>query len=495
MDAVKTQAGSLSFRQQLSEQPRALLSLCFVEMLARFGFAGLLSIFILYMVHQLHFPDVEAFGILGAFLATVYVSPLLGGWLADRYLKPSVCVTFGGLLSGIGMLALAIWGDRLWFDFGLAMMVWGYALILPNLIKLVGDLYQGDDTRRESGFTLYHMASMVGAVLGPLVCGFVGKLYGPHVGFAVASIGMFLSLPAFWFASHWRCRQLSVAFPAVTLRAWLWMLVTSVCVVSLIALLMMHYQGARWMIDALTLGCLGYMGILASACSPKERRNIVLILVLVVFYVVFETLIRQADGLLTVFTQHFVNRSVFGVNIPAPSFQSLESLWVAVLSPLFVWLWVRLSQQSGRWNTGHKFGIGLLMMAAAFGMLALACCMQGGQDLISWWWLVGCYGLQALSELCMLPIGLAMLTHLAPARFSGVFVGMWVVTAGIGGFLGARVGSWADSGMPKDIASHPAEALFHYGHIFQTMALWPALAALLLLLISPWLRRFSDGRF
>lgn len=476
-------------------QPPALYPLCVAEMLSRFGFSGLISIFVLYMVQQLQYPRGEAFGILGAFLATVYVMPLIGGWIADRYLRPRLCVVVGTLLSGCGMLALAFWGHRLWFDYGLATMIWGYALILPNLIKLVGACYDDEDSRRDSGFTIYHMASMFGAILGPLVCGWIGKSMGAHAGFGAAAIGMFLGLPAFLLSRRWmRLEQFTLKYVA-TPRAILLSVATSVVAILGIGLLVMHNQDTRWLIGGLTLSCMVYMLILGRACNRQERRHIRLIVILMIFYIVFESYIRQADGLLTLFAQHAVQRKVFGMTIPAPSFQSLESFWVAVLSPVFVWVWVRLGQKRPNWNTAHKFVVGLVLMGASFGVLGLAGHMHAVHGQISWFWLLLCYAFQALSELCMLPIGLAMVTQLAPRRFSGVFVGLWVVTAGIGGFIGTQIGRWAQAHIPPEASHQPGLALQHYTQVFQSMALWPVLAACLLWAVAPYIRKLCDQRF
>jgi len=418
--------------------PRGLSTLFFTEMWERFSFYGMRSLLTLYLIAPaeeggLGMTKKEAGSVYGWYLGLVYAASLPGGWIADRYLGQFRAVLLGGIIIAFGHFSMAI--DSIpFFYVGLGLIIAGTGLLKPNVSSQVGALYGEGDLRRDAGFSIFYMGINLGAFIAPLVCGTLGQEVRWHWGFAAAGVGMVLGLIQYWLgrapllAANRRLEETKRALRASNEAAGVFF-------------------------------------------SPGEWRRLAVIAVLFLFSAIFWAAFEQAGSSLTVFADEFTRRSVFGRTFPSSWFQSVNSLFIIALAPVFAWLWRALgSRQPGG---SVKFALGLLFAGQGFLLLVpaarLAQPAAGEVDPVSPWWLVGVYFCHTVGELCLSPVGLSLMTSLAPPRIMGSVMGIWFLSTAVGG----KVGGWV-AGLVMDM---PLSQLF--GSVFATAAGAGVLLALL----------------
>jgi POT family proton-dependent oligopeptide transporter len=448
--------------------PPGLSPLFHTELWERFSFYGMRGLLVLYMTAAaseggLGFDVARAGAIYGLYSGLVYLACLPGGWLADRFLGTRRATLSGGLLILIGHLCMA-WPVADGLYLGMAFLVLGTGLLKPSISTLVGQLYAPGDPRRDSGFSLYYMGINIGAFLAPLACGWLALSppvrtwlqdagLSPHVAwhaaFGAAAIGMFIGLVIFLRAraflpeagerpAHppgprdWRLLQMAalIMFGLVLLvanlmaRGWLSVQSLSDLFGALLLVLVLAFFG--WL-------------LFAPGWSTQERHNLRLIFVLFLGAVVFWSLFEQGSSTLTLFAERNTDRHLdwLGYAFPTTWFHSLNPLLIISLAPVFAVLWVRLGQRNPSSTT--KFALGLLLVAAGFGVLVFAAQLAASGAKVSPLWLVATYVLHSLGELCLSPVGLSAMTRLAPARIAGLTMGVWFLAASVGNYLGGRV--------------------------------------------------------
>jgi POT family proton-dependent oligopeptide transporter len=371
-------------------QPRGLTILFLTEMWEKFSFFGMRALLIYYMTKDLHYSQADASFIFGAYAAGVYLTPIFGGMIADRWLGRRKAVIIGGLLMALGHFMMSM--ESLFFP-AMVVIALGNGLFLPNLPSQVPLLYPKGDPRGVAAFNVYYMGVNLGALLAPLVCGTLGELYGWHYGFGAAGIGMCLGL-------------------------------------------LVYIMGGKHLpSDELA----------AKAISkPSERdatRSNVLLLLSVAFAVVlFRSAYEQVGNTLAVWADSSVDRHVVGVLIPVTWFQSLNPMFVFMISPLMMGMWSRraargLSTPPLRQMSLGAFGVGLAYCLLA---LVIVCAPQGAT---SWIWLVLFFALFTLSELFILPVGLGLFATLAPRHLGATTVAAWFLCSFAGNLLAGTIGA------------------------------------------------------
>jgi POT family proton-dependent oligopeptide transporter len=478
--------------------PRGLATLFFTEMWERFSYYGMRALLIYYMTHRvveggLGFRDSKAGAIYGLYTAMVYLLCLGGGWIADRITGQRRAVLIGGVFIAIGEFCLVAPSETSFYA-GLVLLMMGTGLLKGNVSTIVGQLYAQGDTRRDSGFSIFYMGINLGALISPIVCGYIGDRFGWRMGFGIAGLGMLAGLvqyilggrylgtaglhPASTGDAEQDRRQKRNAGLAVG---------GGLGVIAMLAVL-----GATGVIgftatsisNALGYGLLGISAavftwlIFGRGWSAEERKRSAAILVLFVASSLFWASFEQAGSSLSLFADRNTNRNVFGFVFPPSWYQFCEPIVVVSLAPVFAWLWLTLARRRAEPSSPLKFTLALLFGGAAFAILIPPAMAAAAGARVGPWWLAGTYLLQGLGELSLGPVGLSAMSKLAPARAAGFMMGIW--------FLSISIGNWMAGKAASLYSSMPLPTLFGTlaGFTF-------AAAVVLFLLAKPTLRLMS----
>ncbi len=427
--------------------PRGLSTLFFTEMWERFSFYGLRALLVLYMTASvadggLSFPIAKATSIVGWYGFGVYAAAIPGGWIADRLLGQFRSVFVGGVIIALGHFSMAIPTVHT-FYLGLCLIVIGTGLLKPNVSTMVGSLYDKDDERRDAGFSIFYMGINLGAFIAPLVVGTLGQRVDWHIGFGCAGVAMVFGLvqyvagkPRLMPALQRLGQSDKGATSAATAEPW--------------------WQFTR-----------------------EEWGRVAAIAVLFVFSCVFWGAFEQAASSLNLFADRLTDNRVFGHAFPSTWYQSLNSMFMIFgLAPLLAWLWIRLGPRQP--SSPVKFSLGLIFAGLGFALLVPASKIAQQQGiLVSPWWLVAVYFLHTIGELCLSPVGLSIVTKLAPARIVGSMMGVWFLSIAVGN----KLAGWASGYFDQ----MPLPTLFGY------VALTTFVAALVLLAMTRWIRKLMGG--
>jgi POT family proton-dependent oligopeptide transporter len=429
--------------------PRGLSTLFFTEMWERFGFYGVRAILVYFMTAAfakggLGFSTEKAGIVYGIFLAMVYLLSLPGGWLADNIFGQQRAVLYGGILIAIGWFIMAVPSEAA-FYVALTVVTLGTGLLKPNVSTIVGGLYTPEDKRRDAGFSIFYMGINVGAMIAPIICGWVGERINYRWGLSIAGFGMTAGLIQYSLGA----RHLGNAGlpPPVNPAARRQAILGGLAIVA-IAGIVGGLSGAGIIritpdnlsnavgifLTILTLLVFGWL-LRAGDWSAAERKKLAAIIVFFIASALFWSAFEQAGTTLSLFAQRNTRLSIFGWEFPASWFQILNSLFLVLLAPAFAAMWIRMGKREP--STTAKFAWGLIFVGLGFAVLIPV----GNQTGVSPMWLTLTYFLHTIGELSLSPVGLSAMTRLAPQRIGGLIMGIWFLSISVGEFIGGRVGS------------------------------------------------------
>jgi proton-dependent oligopeptide transporter, POT family len=454
---ISESATSARWDRSFFGHPRGLSTLFFTEMWERFSYYGMRALLILFMTASaahggLGFPTSKAGAIYGLYTATAYLLNLPGGWIADRIMGQRRAVLWGGVIIALGNYSMAI--PRIeTFYLGLVLIALGTGLLKPNVSTMVGALYSQEDARRDSGFSIFYMGINVGALLSPLVCGYLGENINWHYGFGAAGVGMTLGLIQYVVGGKYLGNAgLTNAGTDRDLRIFKQVLIGAALLIALAAALFAAGRisfSAEALSDVfgviLTVVVVAFFVWLLTAkgYTPVERRRSWAILVLFIAACLFWSAYEQAGSTLNLFAERNTNLHAWDAPLwgffRASYYQSFNSIFLVALAPVFAWLWIRLGNRQPSSTT--KFSWGLVFVALGF--IVLVPVSQSTS--VSPWWLTLTYLLHTIGELCLSPVGLSAMTKLAPARAVGTMMGVWFLADSVGNFIGGRLASLYES--------------------------------------------------
>ncbi|HZV97495.1 MAG TPA: peptide MFS transporter [Methylophilaceae bacterium] len=475
-------------------QPQTLPLLFFTEMWERFSYYGMRALLVLYLVNSLHYERQDALALYATYTGLVYLTPILGGYLADRYLGTRKAILIGGMTMALGHFAMAV--PQL-LHLALGLLIIGNGFFKPNIGTLLGSLYEKDDPRRDGGFIIFYMGVNLGAFLAPLIAGTLGEKLGWHFGFASAGVGMCLGLLQFVYGQHRLGDAGLRGKQRLDGRDWREIVTISLGMVPLVWLVLEAYAllnplwhglstASQLMIVVIAVG--GLLGLYGKTSSKAESRppltaedwhHVSYILILSIFVIFFWMGFEQAGGTMNLFADRETDRVLFGWEMPASYFQAINPLAILLLGPLMVVLWSWLDRSRYALSTAVKMALGLLLLGLGFIVLAIADAQATAEHKVGPQWLVIVYLLHTLGELCLSPTGLAMVTNIAPAQLTAMMLGIWYVSNAVANYLAGTL-----------------EALLAQ---WQVPTYWFLVcssigAALLLLAISPLLGRLIKPR-
>ena len=398
--------------------PKGLYLLFATEMWERFSYYGMRALLVLSLVAGVEaanpgfgWTQSEALKLYGLFTGFVYFTPLIGGWLADNYLGQRKSVIIGGLIMAAGQftLASAIPGNLQLFYVGLVLLVIGNGFFKPNISTMVGDMYEEGDARRDGAFTIFYMGINAGAFLAPLVCSTLGEdpTWGWKAGYAAAGVGMILSV------------IIQLAFAN-------------------------RYLADIGKVPA-AHRALAMSGGRKEPLTPDELDRLRVIFMLFVFVVLFWAAFEQAGGLMNLYASEKTDRMVGAFEVPAGWFQSLNPLFIVTLAPIFSAVWSRLGAKGRNPATPRKMVLGLVLTGIGFLFMVFAALESEGGAKASMMWLVLAYLFHTMGELCISPVGLSMVTKLAPLRLASLMMGVWFMINFVANWLAGIIGSYAET--------------------------------------------------
>lgn len=464
--------------------PSGLTTLFYTEMWERFSYYGMRALLILYMTKAvasggLGYDDKTAAGIYGAYTGSVYLMSIPGGWFADKVLGTRRAVLIGGILIALGHYSMAVPTIYTFFS-GLVLIVLGTGLLKPNVSAIVGQLYSPEDQRRDAGFSIFYMGINIGALVAPLVCGFLGEKINWHLGFGAAGVGMTFGLIQY-VAGRERLAHVGVPppqTPAETRRkatiGVLFMGAVSAAVGVLFFGPEIVVENKAWIMLGALVVFLGWLFF--AFLKPEEKKPVGVIVILFLFSIIFWACYEQAGSSFTLFADRFTDRSVFGFEFPTSWYQSSPPFFVIILTPVFIWLWLKMGDRQP--SSPAKFSLGLLFVGLGVAVIATASLFTGGGAKVGPWWLVGVYILQTIGEICLYPVGLSTTTKLAPHRVAGLMMGIYFLSISFGNFAAGITAGYFEGGSQEALVG-----------LFSKVAAVPIIAALIMLALTPSVKK------
>jgi POT family proton-dependent oligopeptide transporter len=570
--------------------PRQLARLFSIEMWERFGFYGMRALLVLYLVKHFLLAQYQASGIVGGYLSLVYLTPVIGGWLADYYLGSKRSVKWGALVMALGYLLLCFGGDQAkpyatidgqryevqverggalldstdtkqWVVAGgqrlaihglpdgsvqlvadngqvaktvakdsfqpgadrspfyltlmlvaLSLIVIGNGFFKPNISTIVGSLYKQGDRRRDAGFTIFYMGINVGSIGSQILCPIFVNWFGWWAGFAIVVVGMLIGYALIQFDGGRLAGYGEPPERSGPDRTWL-IYILSLASVPLFWLIFRNVMttpeaapgSGLWGYIVATpfLGKVLFITFLAAVIgipiwswrvgTKVEFQMMLAAIILVIFNVTFWTLFEQAASSLTLFADSNTTLELFGFFISAPQTQNFNPITIVVFAPIMSWLWLSLAKKGWEPSIQVKFGIALLLVGLGFVVLAWSKSTANADFRVALWWLVLTYFLHSIAELCISPVGLSMITKLSIARVVGMMMGVWFLSISIGEYLAGAAAQSASVQTVGGQVTNPQLALETYAHTFMTGGEMTMIAGVILLAISPWLKKLMHG--
>lgn len=483
-------------------QNRSFLTIALIELWERFGYYGMQALIVYFMVQRLGFEDSRANLVWGAAAALIYVAPAIGGWIGDKVLGTRRCMLLGGIILTLGYGLMAVPTTNTWFTFSaLGVIVVGNGLFKPNTANLVRKIYEGDDSRIDSAFTLYYMAVNVGSTVSmlatPAIKDYVNAAHGGelgwHVAFAVCSVGLMVGLLT---VTVLRATVAHIGSPPdarpLDLRKLAAVLGGALVAVAASALILEYQALARAFVYLAGLVVLGIFLHLIRSSQPSERAGLVAALVLTLQTVFFFIFYQQMSTSLSLFALRNVDLGfrLFGAHLftwsPA-QFQALNAIWIMVLSPVLAWLYTRAGKSGRDLSIAAKFALGFAVVAAGFFTYGVAG-RFAVNGLTSSWIMIAGYGLYSLGELLVSGLGLAMIARYVPARMGGFMMGAYYVGVGISQYLGGVVANLAS--VPQGMTD-PLQTLPVYTGLFNKLGVAAIACTLIALAALPLMRRLT----
>ena len=477
---------------QQSGHPKGLYVLFVTEMWERFSYYGMRALFSLFMLKALLFDKALSAEVYGSYTGLVYLTPLIGGYMADRYWGNRKSIIVGGVLMAIGQFLMFLAGTYYQQNTlavtlmlaGLLFLIIGNGFFKPNISTMVGQLYPEGDKRVDSAFTIFYMGINLGAFIAPIVCGYLGETDDPgdfRWGFMAACVGMIISLILFISLKNKyivtpegkqigekpnqvREANADAAEQPVRMSA----VITWIGVFVLAMLGFKYGADFDWIgsiIFALTIAAPGYI-ITDPALSKVEKERIWVVYIAAFFVIFFWAAFEQAGASLTYFAEEQTDRSFFGKVIPASAFQSINAVAIVIFAPLFVWIWGFLGKRNMEPASPFKQALGLFLLAIGYLVIAFGVKGIDPSTKVNMGWLVGLYTIHTFGELCLSPIGLSMVNKLSPARLASLLMGVWFLsTASANKFAGILSGLY-----PEEVKLEKSYTEFTGQNVFDSLA-------------------------
>ena len=474
-----------SRKPEFAGHPKGLYMLFFAEMWERFSYYGMRAILIFYLTQHWLFSDSKSTLIYGAYTSLVYITPVLGGYLADRYLGQRKAVLFGGVLLAAGHSLMAVEGvggqddptiNVFWA--ALAFIIVGSGFLKANISVMVGQLYKLTDTRRDSAYTVFYMGINVGAALGTILVAYLGQTIGWGFGFGLAGIGMLAGLVVFVLGKGALKGAGEAPAPLAKSRE-MTIYAIGFASVAVIWALVQYQDVIQTLLAVSGVALLGYVLYESLKLEKEPRERMFAILFLISLNPLFWGLFEQAGGSMNLFTDRFVDRG----GVPSGIFQSINPIIIILVAPIFAALWVWLGKRGAEPSAPAKFGLALAQMGFANLVLVWGAEAYGVAAMTPVILVFAYYFFATTGELCLSPVGLSAMNRLAPTFLASLIMGAWFYMTAVGNFVAGKIGE-ATGGHDGQMTK---QGLLDIYEMFGWIAIGAAVAVLL---VSPIVKRW-----
>jgi POT family proton-dependent oligopeptide transporter len=495
--------------QTTNKHPKGLYWLFGVEMWERFSYYGMRGILILYLTKELMLDKGAASLMYGACGSLVYAAPVLGGFLADKFLGYRMAIIIGGIIMFLGQALLATPGligidaktaqETVLYFFlaGQAMLAIGNGFFKPNISSLVGKLYAPGDPMRDRGFTIFYLGINLGALI-QLISAVISNEFGFHFGFLAAGLGMLIGLTIFImgkqaYGPHGYPPDPNALkkqiLPGISVLASI--LLGTLLFIPIFMTLIYNNKVMSSLLSALAVVVLGIIVYTMTKSSKVERERLLVIMILIFFSTLFWAFFEQAGSSINLFTDQNVNKVIMGWEIPAAVFQSVNPAFIVLLGSVFTWFWGFLDKNGLEPNTPLKFALGIFQLGLGFLVLGLAQSAHNN-GIVPLYFLILGYLLHTTGELCLSPVGLSMVTKLSPPKLVGFIMGAWFLSSAFAHNLGGIISKFAASSEGGDCNTAIC-SLERYCQVFMQIGYVAVGTGIFLAILSPLIRRWMHG--
>jgi POT family proton-dependent oligopeptide transporter len=475
-------------------QTRAFVTIWLIELWERFGYYGMAAILVLYMVEKVGFPDTQANLVWGAFTALVYAAPAIGGWIGDNVLGTRRTMPIGAAILALGYAMLSLPSENLYYMYiSMGVIVVGNGLFKANAANMVRRIYEGNDAKIDSAFTLYYMAVNVGSTVSQLATPWIKDQYGWHAGFAFCFAGLVLGLINYALM----LRTLNHIGSPPDEKPVRWDRLSMILGIGLICVFVVtfivQYDRARdFAVILAGFTVLGIFLYMIMAGERGERAGLIAALVLTVQTILFFIFYSQMSTSLTLFALHNVEWKqsllLFDVTWSPGQYQALNPIWIMLLSPVLAWIYTHFGKSGRDLPIAAKFVLGFVVVAIGFFIFGISGSTAVDGKVSSWYMIWG-YGFYSLGELLVSGLGLAMIARYVPVRMGGFMMGAYFVAVGVSQYLGSIVANKA--AIPSDITD-PTQSLAIYTHLFNILGVVAVIGIALALVMLPLMKRLSS---
>jgi POT family proton-dependent oligopeptide transporter len=476
-----------SSKPEVLGHPKGLYMLFFAEMWERFSYYGMRALLIFYLTKHWLFDDGKSNLIYGAYTSLVYITPVLGGYLADRYLGQRKAVLFGAILLACGHFLMAVEGTGGMDDptinvfwAALSFIIVGSGFLKANISVMVGQLYGIQDVRRDGAYTIFYMGINVGAAIGTILAGYLGETYGWRYGFGAAGVGMLLGLTVFILGKGVLRGAGEAPRPLARNTEWT-LYAVGLAAVAVIWGLIQFQDVIQTLLIISGIALLAYVLWQAFKLDKEPRERIFAILFLIALNPVFWGLFEQAGGSINLYTDRYVDRA----GVPASLFQSINPIYIILLAPLFSMLWVGLGRKGLEPSAPAKFALALLQVGAGFLVFVWGANAFGvgpeAKTAVMFVFLL--YLLHTTGELCLSPVGLSAMNRLAPAYMASLIMGAWFYMTAVGNFVAGKIGE-ATGGHSGEMTKERTL------EVYNTIGWWTIGIGFVVLALSPFVKKW-----
>ena len=473
-----------------SGHPKGLAVLFATEMWERFNYYGMRAILVLFLTKALLVDKAFASNLYGSYTSLVYLTPLLGGYIADRYWGNQRSIIIGGLLMALGEFVLFFCASiyqssadlsTILFFTGLGLMITGNGFFKPNISALVGQLYPKGDRRTDSAYTIFYMGINVGGALGPIICGLVGDTGNPEDfkwAFLAGGIAMLISVVV-QLVYHKKYvldpdNNVLGLTPANAPAAWTRPLNMLGGLILLSAIMITALYIDTRVVDYLTYVLIaspiliGFIIFSDKTLSTIEKQRVAVIFSVSFFVVFFWSAFEQAGASLTFFAEEQTQRDLGFFTVPASFFASLNSIYVVLFAPLFAWLWLKLGKREP--SSPTKMSLGLFLLSLGYLWIAFGVKDVAVGTKVSMIWLLGMYALHTWGELCLSPIGLSQVNKLAPIKFASLLMAVWFLASAAANKLAGVLSALYPDGKTTTFMGYEMNNLYDFFILFVVMS-------------------------
>lgn len=468
-------------------QPKALPHLFFTELWERFAYFAIQSILVLFMSKALGYSDHDSYMIYSAFTALLFITPLLGGYLADNFIGYVHAIILGIVFLAAGYFLLATTDPKLLL-LSLAILIVGNGFFKPNISTILGFMYNPNAKNREAGFMIFYLGINIGATIGVIVCGFVAKSFGLSLAIAIAAVGLLIGGTVFLLSHQVIRKEAELAFAKIITNRVRKILISYVLVivsVVVIWLLMKHATIANFAVIIAAILLLMYLAVSWFRTNKQERGKFLVCIILIIFSVAFWALYQQSFMSVVMYLSRLVNLRILNTEIPPSVISSLNGIFLIVFTPGVIKFWQKLRNKSIEPSVVTKFALGIVLMGFGYLILHIDATSVSTTDLASLGPIIFSYAIQTLGELFLSPVGLAMITILSPEKMRGMMMGVWFFALAAATAIGGQLARLTDGAASLGLLA----AATIYGHAFLVYGCLAVTIALVLLLATKRLGR------